>query len=92
MIAAKRIAPTESDKSENSEQRIGGNTAEKAQVPSDYKDLIEVFSLEKAAELPTLDGRTHTIELEEGKEPPWGPIYNLVPKELKELRKYLTKI
>ena len=49
------------------------------------------MSTEEAAKLPQLSGRTHPIELEEGKEPPSLPIYNLAEKELEALREYLAK-
>ena len=47
---------------------------------------------EKAANtLPRHEEWDHTIPLEEGKSPPYGPIYNLTPTELKLLRKELDQ-
>ena len=43
------------------------------------------------AKLPELDGAAHPIDLTEGKEPPYMPIYNLSQKELEVLRKYLEE-
>lgn len=35
----------------------------------------------------------HTIDIQEGKDPPWGPIYPLSPDQRKELEAYLkTKL
>ncbi|KAL1953485.1 hypothetical protein VTO42DRAFT_2764 [Malbranchea cinnamomea] len=58
-------------------------------LPDWLEDFQDVFSAEKAAELPPIDGPTHAIELKEGVEPPYMPIYNLSQKELETLRKYL---
>ena len=45
---------------------------------------------ENAAELPENTGMNeHAIELEEGKQPPFGPIYSLGPVELETLKTYI---
>ncbi|KPM33861.1 hypothetical protein AK830_g12711, partial [Neonectria ditissima] len=54
-----------------------------------YPEFRDVFEMEKA-DPPTLEGRTHAIDTEEGKTPPWGPIYSLAAKELEVLRAYLA--
>jgi len=68
------------------------NSSEEAEkeVPSTYTEYQDVFSKEEAAILPSLKGRTHAIELEDGQTPPWGPIYSLAEKELQVLREYLA--
>ena len=54
---------------------------------SDYSD---VFSAENAAELPENTRiNEHAIKLEEGKQPPFGPIYSLDPVELEALKTYI---
>lgn len=55
-----------------------------------YNEFRDVFSTIDAGILPSLNGRTHAIELEQGKTPPWGPIYSLAEKELEVLREYLA--
>ena len=55
-----------------------------------YSDYSNVFSAENAAELPENTGiNEHAIELEEGKQPLFGPIYNLRPVELETLKTYI---
>ena len=52
----------------------------------------EVFSKEKAAQLPEHASYNHEINLEEGKLPPWGPIYKLSELELQALQEYLNEM
>ena len=60
------------------------------EVPAEYSDYSDVFSAENAAELPENTGMNeHAIELEEGKQPPFGPIYSLGPVELETLKTYI---
>ena len=60
------------------------------EVPAEYSDYSDVFSAENAAELPENTGMNeHAIELEEGKQPPFGPIYSLGPVELETLKIYI---
>ena len=66
-----------------------GEQQTEATFPPEYSDFADVFAEEEAAKLPSLGGRTHDIEIEEGKTPPWGPIYNLAEKELQVLRQYI---
>ena len=59
-------------------------------VPAEYSDYNNVFSAENAVELPENTGMNeHAIELEEGKQPPFGPIYSLGPVELETLKTYI---
>ena len=56
----------------------------------EYSDYSDVFSAENVAELPENTGiNEHAIELEEGKQPPFGPIYSLGPVELETLKTYI---
>jgi hypothetical protein len=64
---------------------------EEAGILPEYDDLKEVFSKSKAQEVPEHGPHDLTINLIEGKEPPWGPIHNLSVKELETLRSYLDE-
>ena len=62
----------------------------KVNVPVGYLDFTDVF-LEKSANI--LSEQTgvneHTIKLEKGKQPPYGPIYSLWPVKLKFFKTYI---
>ena len=59
-------------------------------IPAEYSDYSDVFSAENAAELPENTGMNeHAIKLEEGKQPPFRPIYSLGPVELETLKIYI---
>ena len=59
-------------------------------IPAEYSDFEDVFSKESAAVLPEhTEINTHAIDLEEGKQPPYGPIYSLGPVELETLKTYI---
>ena len=51
------------------------------QLPNKYVELSNVFDKVKANKLPTYRPYDCPIDLQPGKEPPWGPIYNLSPTE-----------
>ncbi len=56
-------------------------------IPAEYSDYADVFSSDLAMELPENTGMNkHTIELIEGKQPPYGLIYALSPVELETLK------
>ena len=62
----------------------------KVTVPVKYSDFADVFSKKSANVLPERTGvNEHAIELEEGKQPPYGPIYILAPIELETLKTYI---
>lgn len=65
--------------------------SDKAHVPPEYHNYLDVFSKRNADTLPEHRPFDHTIPLEEGKSPPWGPIYSLSDTELKALRDYLDE-
>ncbi len=48
-----------------------------------------MFDAEKAGLLPKHYPMEHKIELADGKEPPWSPVYPLGEPELETLREYL---
>jgi hypothetical protein len=51
-----------------------------------------VFLKDKANTLTEYGPHDYTINIIEGKEPPYGPLYNISEKELTILRKYLNKV
>ena len=59
------------------------------ELPRELLEYEDVFSNDKASVLPALKQGDHAIEVEDGKEPPYGPLYNLSQVELAELRRYL---
>ena len=72
--------------------QISGLIAEEAPttVPAEYSDFADVFSPDLASELPEHTGiNDHAIELVEGQQPPYGPIYSLGPIELETLKAYI---
>ena len=50
-----------------------------------------MFDKVKANRLPEHRPYDCPIDLQLGKEPPWGPIYNLSPTELEVLREYIDE-
>ena len=64
--------------------------AKKVTVVAKYFDFADVFSKKSANVLPERTGANkHAIELEKGKEPPYGPIYSLRPVELETPKTYI---
>jgi hypothetical protein len=60
-------------------------------VPEDYHDILDEFSRKKADTLAEHRPYDLKIELEPGKQPPFGPMYGMTLDELKCLRKYLDE-
>ena len=58
-------------------------------VPVEYHDFLDVWSQKEADRLPPHRHYDHKIELEEGKTPPFGPLYSMSREELQVLQKYL---
>ncbi|EDN09807.1 hypothetical protein HCAG_06974 [Histoplasma mississippiense (nom. inval.)] len=65
-------------------------------LPQNLQDLLtefkDIFSAEAAAKLDENPIISHHIRLQDGKEPPYGPLYNLSIAELDALRKYLEEM
>ena len=61
-------------------------------LPEQYHKYLPVFDRREADRLPPVrgPGKDHAIELEDGAEPPWGPLYSMSKDELLVLRKTLT--
>ena len=59
-------------------------------VPAEYSDFADVFSPDLASELLEHTGiNNHAIELVDGQQPPYDPIYSLEPVELETLKAYI---
>jgi hypothetical protein len=65
-------------------------TLQPSELPEDYHDYADVFDKEKAVALPPQrPGVDHAIPVQEGKTPPFGPIYGMNEKEAEALRQYI---
>ena len=62
-----------------------------ASIPEQYKDFKDVIQKKNADMLPEHWPYDCAIDLQEGTQPPFGPIYNLSQTELVELRKYIDE-
>ena len=60
-------------------------------LPAWVEDFADVADDDMAGRVPDGTQGEHAINLTEGKEPPWGPIYPLGEHELATLRQYLTE-
>ena len=54
-------------------------------LPKKYREFSKVFRQEAAAELPPHCEFDHAIDIKEGEQPPWGPIYPMSKNELRVL-------
>ena len=61
------------------------------EIPPEYQEFNELFSEDKANELPPHRPGDHRIELKEGTTPSFGPLYSLSKQELEALRKWLDE-
>jgi len=60
-------------------------------VPSEYHQFADVFSKTKAEVLPPHHSYDLKINLEEGAQPPVGPIYSLSVSEQEALKKFIKE-
>jgi hypothetical protein len=60
-------------------------------LPISLKDYKDVYSIDNAKRLAPHRDVDLAIELQPGKEPPYGPIYPLSPKELAALKEFLEE-
>lgn len=59
-------------------------------ISADYSDFAYVFSKESAEELSKrFETNKHAINLEPGKQPPYGRKYSLEPVKLETLKTYI---
>jgi hypothetical protein len=61
-------------------------------VPETFQQYVKVLGKELANKLPDHKPDNHTIDLKDGKQPPWGPMYPLNETELQALWDYLKEI
>jgi len=61
-------------------------------LPKPYWQYKELFEEKRAKLLAPSRTFDHAINLKEGAEPPWGPIYPMSAHQLNELDKYLKKM
>ena len=70
--------------------QIASLLAEEVKILDKYSDFADVFSKKKALVLPErTELNEHAIDMEDGKQPPYGPIYSLGPMELETLKTYI---
>ena len=70
--------------------QIASLLIEKVKIPDKHWDFVDVFLEEKALVLPErTEFNEHIIDLEDGKQPPYGPIYSLNSEKLKTLKTYI---
>jgi Reverse transcriptase (RNA-dependent DNA polymerase)/RNase H-like domain found in reverse transcriptase/Integrase zinc binding domain/Chromo (CHRromatin Organisation MOdifier) domain/Integrase core domain/Retroviral aspartyl protease len=65
--------------------------SELALIPKEYHEFADVFSKGKAEELPTHAPYDHSIPLQGGTTPPFGPMYRLSETELNVLKEYIEE-
>ena len=64
--------------------------AEEVNIPTEYSDFADLFLEKSANVLPEQTGANeHTIELEECKQPRYGPIYSLGLVKLETFKTYI---
>jgi hypothetical protein len=61
------------------------------EIPIQYHDFKDVFEKKNADILQEHRPYDCAIELQDGAQPPFGPIYNLSQTELVALREYIDK-
>ena len=62
-----------------------------SELPACLQRYLDVFSTENAKKLAPHRNIDLAIELQPGKEPPYGPIYPLSPRELAALKEFLEE-
>ena len=72
--------------------REASSTDSKGELPEALREYSDVFSPRNAAKLaPHREGVDLAIELQDGQEPPYGPLYPLSQAELGVLRQYIQE-
>ena len=70
--------------------QIASLLAKEVRIPDEYSDFADVFSEEKTLVLlERTELNEHVIDLEDGKQPLYRPIYSLGPVELEILKTYI---
>jgi len=69
-----------------------GSQSRNDDVPTTLREFLDVFSVRNAETLALhRPGVDLAIELQEGKQPPYGPLYPFSPAELEVLRQWLEE-
>jgi Reverse transcriptase (RNA-dependent DNA polymerase)/RNase H-like domain found in reverse transcriptase/Integrase zinc binding domain/Chromo (CHRromatin Organisation MOdifier) domain/Integrase core domain len=68
---------------------VANMNIEEPVLPEEYRDFADVFEENEDEHLPQVSSVRHSIETEEGKPVPYGPLYPLSQLELRTLREYL---
>ncbi len=71
--------------------RISTATAKTVTLSEVYNDFEDVFSIDNAGHLPLNEDHDHAIDLINGKQPPYEPIYSLSKNELSIFQTYIDK-
>jgi hypothetical protein len=61
-------------------------------IPAEYHQVLDVFGEQIGDALPHHPSFTHPIELKDGTDPHWGPIYIVSTVDLTAIHEYLDKI
>jgi hypothetical protein len=61
-------------------------------VPETFQQYVKVLGKELADKLTDHKPYDHAIDLKDGEQPPWGPMYPLNETELQALRDYLKEM
>ena len=70
--------------------QIASLLTEEVKISDEYSDFTDVFLEEKALVLlERTELNEHAIDLEDGKQPPYGSIYSLSPMKLETLKTYI---
>jgi hypothetical protein len=70
---------------------LSAEVAQPPSLPDALSSYQDVFEKDQATALPSHKLADHRIQIQEGKEPPYGPLYNLSERELRILRDYLRE-
>ena len=92
LVASLNSTPFDADVHPSRRPQITGLIAEETptKVPAEYSDFADIFSPDLASKLPEhTEINDHAIELVDGQQPPYGPIYSLGPVELETLKAYI---
>ena len=68
-----------------------GEPSQPEAIPIELLAYRDVLSDESSADRPLHPDAEHRIDVEKGKEPPYGPLYPLSPRELETLRLYIEE-
>jgi hypothetical protein len=88
-IGAVQSRPSDVSAGDNPAIHIYNPEADLSQLPIEFHDFADVFSKVKASVLPPHRPYDIKIELQPGKQPPFGPMYSLSRDEQKLLREWL---